>query len=639
MGIKKALFLFALGFISLLSYADDSKPLMEITNTKKIIHVDRLGISANTSVQEVLYLIPELLSRSADNPLENFSIQLNGRSVGMAASVILMQTKVAETDVIEISISPETSEQKDGQGGVINIKLKPVTTEGTSGAIMADFSTMGDILPSVMVNFKRNRFWLRSSLTMQHVNYDKTSESKLKTFLQDNTYMDTTLTKYNQETVKLDMGYAFTDRDELKVNLLESYSTTRTHSNMGIEKMLDVTSYFDPGGYPLFQKTTFVMFDTISDNSLNLETNVQYEHKYRNGGSLSVQAEWNYNPTMKESTTYARRNEHVNIIAPDDSLNVTFDETRQHQILTEIKTKHTLARLVNADKLDVTAGLNTNGTFRADSSGNIHHGYGRPYRSGEEIVSYNVYISPFAEAELTQGKWHFQAGARYQAFTYCYDKKEEDDKFTNSTVTGNVSIKYSFSDHQTIRFMGARNIRRDREEMYPLHDTELNYLFDHKSNDTYLLANIGAHFIHANDNIGYSNVNSLNGQFYIEHKKFAMAFAGNLYRKSQHRSEESNHFWYFNLNFTPVFNLEKDWTLSGKFTYNSPISSIGQNLGECFYTQLRASKSIGRWDFTVEFDDILDYVSYDTYSEPDGTETREYDLYQRSVWVGFSYRF
>ena len=134
---------------------------------------------------------------------------------------------------------------------------------------------------------------------------------------------------------------------------------------------------------------------------------------------------------------------------------------------------------------------------------------------------------------------------------------------------------------------------------------------------------------------------NLNGQLYLEHGVFALAFAGNLYGRSLNvfdaGVQKTN--WYYNLNITPIFSLNKQWIISGKLTYNSRIRGYNMDLSECFYTQLRLSKTVGNWNFCAELDDIMGYDSYDTYYTENSVEIKKYDMYQRSLWLGVEYNF
>ncbi|MCQ2075107.1 MAG: TonB-dependent receptor [Bacteroidaceae bacterium] len=627
-------------------YADDDKNyLIEITPTKKVIHVERLGVSDNTSVLEILYMMPEVLSRGTDNPLDRFSIQVDGRDAGNCQEAVLAQTKIAEVDVLEITISPAVSDQKNGQGGVINIKLKPVSREGVSGIVMADVATNPSIQPALLLNYKKNRFTLRSSILMEHDNVNTTYDSREHYFVtnSDVTNMDTASNVINRETVKLHMFYKFNQQNELQFALWESYSKRNQTTNRGITEMENITRLMPRSSNPVYEKNLYLKRDTALTDKFLFEGNMEFKHLYRRGGQFTVQFSYNISPSNSDVDSRKSSTDNPRVYLRMDSLDEQYTMKRSRQLMSEIKTKHLLSNPADENvRLFLTAGVNTNYTTSLDSMDYRQIGPGRPYGSSTVTDLATLYVSPFSTVEYASGDWHFQGGVRYQYMDGWYRKATSADltDYTNQTVTGDLSAQWQMRTHHNLRLMAARNIVRNLDKVLPLYNVELNYIYDLSRNGNNLVTNLCGHYIHADETDGNSDVFNLNAQLYYEHGVFALAFAGNLYRKTWHYNEGADYTgWYYNLNITPIFSLRNDWNISGKVTYNSRIKAYNMDLGECFYTQLRVAKRLNHWSLFAELDDIMDYVSYDRYTTPTSEVVEKYDMYQRAFWLGFEYRF
>ncbi len=620
--------------------------LIEIDPTKKIIHVERLGMSANTSIREVLYMMPEVLSRGTENPLEKFSIQVDDKDAGSCKEAVLSQTRIAEVDVIEISISPAVSDQKNGQGGVINIKLKPVSEIGTGGLVMANFATTGSIQPTVLLNYKKNKFSIRTSLIFEHDHMTTNTDSHMNVLEPekfDLTNMDTISNNYNRETAKIHLYYNPDPYNEMQFVLWESYSGKHENRDRSITKMKDVSSLIQHIRLPIYEKSLFSQLDSTDSRSFLAQGIATYKHIYRKGGEFNAQLSYSINPAHSDVYTIKSDADVPGTRFLMDSIDNTYTRTRIRQLLSEIKSKHLISPADARGELYVTGGVNTDYTASYDTLGYELFGPGRPYNRNEVTDFSTIYISPFSTLEYQDRKWRFQADVRYQYINGTFKKKTSDaiDDYSNHTVTGDLSAQYQLNDHNNLRIMTARNIARHFSDILPLYNVELNYIFNRERNNDMLVTNLCTHYIHADEPEGKCNVFNLNGQLYLEHGVFALAFAGNLYGRSLNvfdaGVQKTN--WYYNLNITPIFSLNGQWIISGKITYNSKMHAYNMDLGECFYTQLRVSKSLGHWGFCAELDDVMDYESYDTYYTLNSVEVKKYDMYQRALWLGVEYNF
>jgi len=645
MGKGGFFYLVFLLFCATMSFADNVNDyVVELKPTKKIIHVDRLGISGNACVNEVLRMMPEMLLQNDYTTGELYpiyEIQVDGKDVGQSRDVVLMQTRVVEVDVIEVSTSPTVSEQKNGQGGVINIKRKPITEDGVAGNVMIDGSTEWDVQPSVLLNYKKDNFTMRSSVMLEY--YCPTSCLNQWCETDDYYYVrtDTSYLNFRQETAKLDFLFTPTQSDEIKIRLWESLSCFSGQKSSGIDYMANITP--QNGITPIFQKSLLFSEDTTTQYKLSADANIAYVHKYKLGGELKVEFTYHYNPNQKEIYTNAGYvpSKYFYSIADSTSGYYSFDRSRM--LMSELSSKHMLLPHGSEHVLEFEYGLNANYSMHRDTVSSLQQYSGIKEGTSRQGIVNSLYVSPYVEFSYDYQKWHVLIGARYQYYRYesanrigennTYDMKD------NHTGTANFSIKYQVANHHCLRLLGARNVVRSTSNVFPTYNVDLHYIFDWQRESDYIVASVGTQAIHALLRDGRSTAVCVNAQMYYKHDIFALAFAGNGYWKEQLGPQGKKSGWYYNLLVMPIVSFKKQWTLSAQLLYHSKIISYNADYGDCFYAQLRLSKDIKQWHIHVEFDDILGDMSQSTLYNDRTTIREEYDLYKRALLVGFGYKF
>jgi len=625
----------------LMVMAAGSDYIIEIKPTKKILHVNQLGFGESTPIMDVLETMPELLGRASDDGsiLSNFSIQIDGRDVGQSRDVVLMQTIVAEVDVIEISTSPTVSEQQNGTGGKINIKLKPIEQDGTSGMAILDVATSWDVQPSVLVNYKTDKFLLRSSVRAEYYRPTNYGYSRTDNPNQIIEAFDTTNTSYKQETAKLFMKYTPTKNDELTVNVWESYSRSQNWTNVHSVGMLSLG-----GDDKTFSKYDKRDVNGSKDDALAAEAFMGYKHTYlTHGGEVKVEARYSYMPTNSQSNEF---NYAPTGLFGGDSWDSISSQLRQHQVIGEVSDKHVVYQQ-DKDKVDFKYGVNVTYGFGSSFMEHRSQAVSRPVQCDTfQNNNSNLYASPYMEMNYSHGVWYFQAGARYQYYRVNFaDKNITTDYSDNHTWTGNLSLSCNVVKDHHLRLMLARNIRRevvkDEINIYPYYDADLNYIFEWANAGHKTITSVSANYIYAAQAVGYTGTARANAQLIYQYGIFSMAFAGNVYLRTPYQnSYDGKRCFYYNLSLQPVFMFPKQWNLSGKITYNSKVEYLDETYGDCVYTQIRVGKQIRGWNIHAEIDDIFGYTTYNSLRLEDGTRyTSLYDLYPRSFRVGFSYTF
>ncbi|MCQ2183872.1 MAG: outer membrane beta-barrel family protein [Bacteroidales bacterium] len=621
--------------------------MIEIKPDKKILYLQRMGLSPNTSVKDVLNMMPELIERGGDDKyyFENYDIQVDGKSVGNGRDVVLEQVKVAEIEKVEISNSPSVSQQKNGQGGVINL-VQVKLSEGLSGDVYMTASTEPSIMPSVNLNYKTKKLELWSSFHFEYYSPRITSDFQEFSPGKEITGIDTNKKKEILETAKINIKYHISPKDMLKAWIIENYNFGSTDINAYRHISWDKSAEKGPGW--MYNETS----ETKSGgrgSEMSLLTMAEYEHLFRKDFKFVVSA--GYERTATRSMKQADKPE---AISTPQSLN------------TEIKLEYPIIS-DEGKSLIFKIGLNSN----------YSHSVNRFSRGG------TLYESPFAEFRWAGKKLFVNAGARYQynARKYSADNLKEATSI-NHDFTANVNALWQIVDHHALRFMVSRNLLKPNEsKLYgeyvlnpdtgawilgnpnlfnaELHTFKTSYIHDWTD---------GTHSIVFNAEVGYNRADGVIEEyseydkeldrFYTTYRNtginniieadvslfyrvgiFSMAFSGNVFHNSITKGGSPDRYTYFNLCFTPVFRFNYQWTLSARGIYNSPVLKKNETLGDCLYAQLRLNKSIRNWTLFFELNDIFDFQSNDFTFEETRTVSTRYDMYARSVLLGFSYKF
>ncbi len=680
----------------------DEQYAIEIKPTKKIIHIEQLGLPANTSVQEVLEIMPELLNRGGDGNVmfENYSIQVDGKDVSADRDNMIEQTLINAVDVIEISNSPTVSEQKNGQGGVINIKLRPVS-EGFSGDVImdvgTDFTKTVMVRPTVYLNYRKNNLVVRGDIMMSYERGQYTSFSTMsqpfvnKTVKNDSIYQEETTgtpVSYRQETARFFLNYSPSQRDQLKFWLWESLEYADQNTTTASTTLYDMTDYFSKKGGIFGSNRIFNMNmkDAKSEadrSKLSVVTNAEYIHKYAIGGEMNLEFGYNYAPEYR----YEKTEETSQIGVPLPYFSVLNNAVTPHAVLGTFKSKHPLLATGNPHQLKLEYGVNmtynTNDTKHAEGDG-VQDKETRNFNQRTHVNS--LYASPYFQFDYTYGPWYLQFGARYQYFgREVRDVDLSTFRKDQHDVTANASLSCQVAPNHCLRLLGARNVVRPADmQLYDYmvfnsrtrtytkgnsdlrstsyYNASLSYIYNLNKGMHKLITNINAAYTYVIDvvtpvtrwtgvdanrhsyvtyiNDGNKNVTSLDASVYYSYGIFSMAFAGNVYGNYKSVNGVKDYRAYYNLNLSTVFSFKHHWMLSGQLMYNSAIVTSSSEIGDCFYAKLRVAKTIGNWNILAELVDIFDYVSLDkTYLPKSGYATKTYDKYHRLLAVGFTYKF
>ncbi len=618
---------------------------IELLPDKKVIYIDKLGLPGNTPVRNLLVMIPALTNRSggSDSWLENFDIQYDGQSVGDTRDVFLNRIMLSDIEKIMISTSPTVTQQKNGEGGVVNIVPRTIA-EGVGGEAFLALDTDVDILPSVSVTMKKGRFSMYGNLSLD---FSKVSSpTRQEAYVGDyiSISSDTLRRRYFLETLRLDFRYDISSSDVLKVWLRENW-----HKNSG-QNISMRHDYWKHPVAPDAGTIDYINYYSCAetwDKDMGLYAAVRYEHIFNKNTKLVTNAYYSSGNGRQYS------NDVENEARPQEA---NGDFTLEFPLV------------VRKDK-----------SVTVEAGGNLSYSVDNTY----SYKSNSLYLSPFANLKYKSDALQVFLGGRYQYHAREYSMINNSDfTKTGRDVTANLNVRWQINPRQALRLIANRNLIRPGDAMlYPvfrrqysmsnwivgnaelsnphIHSTEIAYIHNWKKERSSIEMNAGIGYDRADDiiestrvideNEGMSYTTYLNSgtndilkadlSIMLRRGIFSLAFAGNLFCNYMESIGGSARYNYYNLSLAPLFHFEGGWILGGMMAYNSKIDRKETVMGDCFFSSISLGRTWGNWTVNAELSDIFDFISTDVTIGEGQEIYSTYDLYPRYFAVGASYKF
>ena len=608
----------------------------EVLPDKEALNIKQMGLPENLSVKDLLLVYPSILNRRSEYVIDGYEVQMDGQAVGYANDVILMQTKLGELEKIEISSSPSVTQQRNGQGGVINLVLRAPDKEGVSGSASLFAFTAVDIMPSLNLDYKHGGLVIRSRVNFEYYNSGEDfqiDERDISLVLQKD---KTVKEKYLQESARFDLAYTSPSGNNVfKFWLREACDRDRCTTSCRQHAVYDKAAEMGEGW-------TFNEYSEIEDRivskSLSLFASSRYEHFFGPGHKIKLACDLN---------CYRLR----------DLKGQNHEQTVYPKTMTaEIQYKRPLMR----------------GDYSLVMEGGCN------YTSGADKVyaqkRSSIYVSPYLNLKYKHSVWTVNAGARYQHYEYLHSLKN---------WTFNINMVWQMLEHHALRLIGTKNISRPSESMLdssfvrsPLDDswklgnpnlvpssiytTALKYIHDWRSGfDSFVFTcGFGYHYtdngiatVQVNDDsrlfpyVTYINSNVKRTLFadvnlLYRHDIFSCEFTGNYFSSHEHDFDDfKDKCRYYNLSFSPIFRFRQHWTLGSSMIYHSRIKTKNATKGDCFCMYINLTKSLGRWSVFAEMMDVFGYKTWDHEWNLTREVTTGYNLYNRYVALGLTYKF
>lgn len=631
---------------------------------RKVIYTDSLNLPRNTSASTLLALLPELLQRPGVYIISNYDVQIEGMSVGAASDVALSNLQIVDIEKVEVSESPVSSYQKNGQGGSINFTLRSQPTnaenslsQGTWGSAGTVASSPLNIAPQFYVGYRKDKFMMRGMMLGEW--HDINDESHTLNYYDDN-FANQSFTVQNKkirtQLARLYTSYNFSDKDVIMFNLSEIYSYNKS-----------------------FQDTDYDAMNSVgqTQKAVNLQALAIYQHRSRRS-TFTALAEYQYTPLnnwyeIPESYSYDN----------DRKANSISGKLEYRTTLLNGTTKggaSKKAEVVMGSNFNSNLGNETTEIFDANVSDIIT----------KKIPQNNTYyIMPYLTLSGTFGKFRVKATGEFQHFRYYIERQAIPYSATSNDFTGKLMAEWHFTANRNLRFILDRKLQRpSAEQLHPerlfdpkqkiyvegnpyllptmVHEVAVDYICSHTwQNYHNIILNFGASFNHINDivttfspkqdikpgtigsiqkylsyeNSGSNRIASANVMALYTYKAFSLSFAGNMYHKMLDAQDSDKHYTYFNLSLHPYFNLKDGWNGGARIVYYSRINQTNGFTGSCTMASINVGKSWNRFFVFLTEDVSLNKNNRDVATTGNRLTERYYQLIQSHASIGVKYTF
>lgn len=638
---------------SLSAYSDDNYAI-EIETDKKILHVEQFKLPESATILEVLSIMPELLNRSEETILGNYDVKINGFSLGSTFEGTLSQIRLGQVEKIEISESPLDSYRNNGQGGSINIVLKPLN-EGVSGeASLAAFS-MFDIKPMAIFGFKKNGLTLHAIAEFDYYRpHNLTSATQGFNGVGSVPYeqRDSTSRRYLNETVRLLIEYKPSDDDVFKLRLSEFYTKDDLNQISDIKKG-DVFTKTDKSSYA---------------KKFGINMNTSFKHTFASKSTLMIEA--NYAHTPSEESFYVID---YRTVTSDNLVGMTSGKIEYEQPF----------KLANPDNfLKLFVGFNTNFTSneKYDNLEFLSH----PDES--EIMNSVVhtwFLSPYLKFDAKLGDWRLKAEVEYQDFNYQvrgygnikFKQKRRD-------LTGKAMAGWQINDNNHLQLILDRKLDRPNGALlYPylaydadddrleignpdltpmiINEVSLNYISNWAKGRHSFVFNGKLRYMNVSDlivpvktvtvaglpcytaiNEGVNNILAGEAVLFYSFGNLGISLVGNIYNNHQSANGDfKDKYTYYNISLYPTLKLAKEWDIATKFTYHSAVKQQYAEIGPATTLMLTVGKNWNRFSLHLMGVAPLNGQSVDISQGADITLKKTYYYQYPYAGLTFNYKF
>ncbi len=628
---------------------------IKINLDKKVIYSDSLNLPPQTNINSVLTMMSELLQRPGETIYSNYDIQVDGMSVSDVSEVALYQLDLQDVEQIEITESPTSSYQKNGQGGSINLVLrqKDNNDDGYWGSAGLDVSHPSAVGPQLHLGYRTKKFYL-SALAMSDIYHGSSITEDLA--FADGKLKEITASQYDEhyrsQLANVLMEYVPTSKDKIKLNLSESFM---------YDKEFDAPGYDDDFSVLTKKRNT------------SLKAKAIYSHSFKRS-DLDVEAQFGYTPSVQKYLTPLSQD----LDADLDKYNVSG----------KVEYKANLLKPTSANQVKVGVGTSFNYTFGDEDVDYRSLEYEDAAVNCIETHNHTSFVQPFAYAEAKFGQLRMKVQSEYQVFRYDIYERENEFVGTSRDFTGQAIVEWHLHPSHALRLVGVRALQRPSEgQMYPFmvfnpsvtmyvkgnegltpaltKEVRLDYIADLHWGDHKLHYDVNVSYKDVDDMIESTNVtgsgssgglgSSLPYQTYVNHgendilsgnvmalysyKAFSVSLTGNIFHNKQVKLSGDDHYTYYNVSINPHFNLKDGWQGSFGLTYNSSVETKPGTLGNC--TQV--STLIGRrWRNLYVYAFTRQALKKNVVDVTESAETRfehRYELVPNMSAIGVKYLF
>jgi len=576
------------------------KYAVQIKHDKKIIHPELMNLPDGTSALSLLNLLPELLDKNFEECFNKYEIKIEDVSVEESKDLILTNLRIEDIKEIEISESPVTSFEKNGQGGSINIILKDVN-EKASGYVSANYSNFNYLTPTAFFGIKRKKLSIKAIAAYEY--YDPKEKNAFITFYDGETsskktsdYVETTDFLSNTQMARVYLRYDPTENDILKFCLSDNYTKS------------DGSLSSDPK-YTILENNDIL-------KKLNLRANSKYEHIFRDQSKLVVEANYNYLPSRNDVTVY-------------DFLEFNSD-SRKHNLGGNVEYSLNIYR---SEAKAHTIKLLTGSDYNISNLSSTSYQSNEHFPAYSNINSNTYFVAPFLKLDCQFGKFFLKSIFEYQIYNYSVSSANNCSHTFQNNLTGKLAVGWQFNPHHYIRLVYDKKLKRPLDEqIFPYfvysptlgtyvvgntdlrpmtsNEVKLEYISDITTkNNTSIILNASVNYIRTDDviqevtmssfpydyltfnNDGNKDILCNSLMFYLRKNIFSFSVTGNLYFDRQYYSGNKDYSTYYILSCQSSLNFKSGWMGTINLVYSSSIESASMSIGDVPYGRLSVGKA------------------------------------------------
>ena len=435
---------------------EDNGYIMKVRPDVKTIFPDRMGLSPNTTLAEVLQTLPELTARGTSTLTSDYTLVVDGDAYNLNAEVYLSQTRVSEVERIDITTNGITT-GVPGIMGYIIVSTRGAA-EGVHGAVDVSTDTHGDVSPTASISWKRGAWSTRGSLS---ATWDRPHDESLSFDAESGQQVySNTWKRPATEVAKWNLSYT-TKKDIFSVDVTQLFS----HQNDWTEQLT--------AGTELSDRTAWKRSDHHSDKH-DVTASLRWNHTFNKNHKLILMTQYEYGRVPEENWTERCYKE-------TDELP---DSAKWGDVNTE-SWVHTISAIAGysaklAKELQLNAGLTYGLSLRSNDQNSMF--FSQNAISGQiEATSESVNLKTrthtsqaYAQFTYTPDKhWRLIAGGRIRNDGHHYDYpyltdegKNQNRSFTNWQASAMASYSPT-PDHMIVAGYNHRTTMLSAQQINP----------------------------------------------------------------------------------------------------------------------------------------------------------------------------
>jgi iron complex outermembrane receptor protein len=458
---------------------------VNITGTKKAIelipggykfNIDQL-IGATGNVYDVLRNVPGITvdgSNTIKLQGKGPTVMINGRKVNMTGNDLATYLKsVSATQVatIEVNLNPSAKFDADGEGGILDIKLKQTTIKGFSGNISSSLSSLVSNDNAANMKYKYGKWDLSANYAFTYredVYRRKNDYQNLR--LPDSLYnfkQEQVSNQYQKgNSIKSGIAYEIDSTSAISLNFFGAWFNS--------ESPWDISSeVYNRTG--LFQ-TKYLQNETNSISNHFFIYDLNYKKTFRNKSNLNLGFNYsNYSNTAEQQFNRLFYDINLNPVPNNYDDNRLINTFRPYRL--SASNVDYAVNLSQQTKLEIGSKLTT-----AETKSVFNNFIFSPSVNGfidDPILSNNLSYTETVFAGYGQlsgkiNKLSYQLGLRYEGFHYKLTTPSLAEEFSKQYANLFPSLNLSYTSKDSKRTLSLNGTRRIQRPGYSLLNPFLN---------------------------------------------------------------------------------------------------------------------------------------------------------------------